>query len=395
MPPEKPGPERYGPPPFREGRFTPAEMWADNRSAQAQRYLSNWQSGFTSGSLAVLWRCSDSRFIVPAQGVSEVANIATAPMPGFLLTVPGSVNIVMNHEPCGGRSVKKVQEEEGPTKGREFSSRHVENWVYSSKADWNGDKAGWEITEATRRPTLVATQHHSTGRLEPVSAFIPHTDGTGLDVHLDRPSLEDAVSAVLQTGHYGPEGRNSAIYEALTPIISPFVPFLTQYSEAVAGIPEPDESKIDPTTVLITTEFAGLKRFPTTLGAKRKTVFTVTVPPIQPDGRYAQGHIENPFDQLHYPITHALENKEQNPKKPFARLANGGTLLLESNNLPQLMFMINEAYKRPYLREWEKNPNNTIYCLLTNNGALQMEPFEPAKISNFFINPPDKNTGTI
>jgi hypothetical protein len=379
---ETAGKEGNGVPPFNEGRFTPDQIRLDNQSPLARAYLTEWKNNFFRGNLSVIWRCSDSRFVVPAQGVAEVGSIAAAAHPGFLLTVPGRVNILMNHEPCGGRSVKKVQEEQGPQPGRTDSAAYVERFIYSSEPDYNGMANGLEVAKVTKRPTLIVTQEHRTGKLEPVTIILPHRGASGEDMYQD-PLINEAIMEVLETGRYSTQGRDPEAFNAFNPIVTPFIPFLNRYSETLSGNIKPDDSIIDPTTVLVTTEFAGLQRFPKTLGAKRNTVFTVTVPPIQPDGSLAEGHIKDQFDQVHYPIAHALGNPEQDPNKPFARLANGGTLLLEANHPLQLLLMVNEVNSRPYVREWAKKPNNNIYCLLSNDGEVQGIG-TPEQVTNIF-----------
>lgn len=366
----------------------------DNQSTVAENYLNRWNEDLFVQNISVILGCSEPRLIVSRTGIALLRSIGATALPELYDSVlnekfnPRAVIVMTHHDGetvkphqmpqgCGGLGAKALQggPEDEPHKKLEYSASYIDKYIIHSDPFIHGLYTGHEIAERSRRPTLVVTQDHRTGRLYPLASFIPSW-GKDLIVRSAIP-LRSGFE-----GRYDPSEiyRNGIPYLTEKEIPFEFGVFMRRHDLFAEQVRKshPDlyasQKMINPSVVALTTELRSMQaRFPTVLGASPNTIFTVTVPrdttktkdsyTLNLDG------MKRAFDQTHYAFARALEHGGD-PAQAFSRLYNNGTLLIEGDNLKQLDEAAEYSLGLPYIKEWSKIKGNKIILMETNKGRV-------------------------
>jgi len=372
--------------------ITPDMLMADNRSPEAKYHTDEWNRIRREHEQLAKWFCDDARTDVqdPDQSVI-MRSIATggdvhafAPIiesPNIKATIVkthlNGATIAPRQRPtgCGGQAAKEAMMASGermnPPSGIGRYVRHdithYDPIIQSIVTAERVAKLG------TGKPVLAATQDHRTGKVYPLVALL---EQGGILVEI-KPL---ALAEFLHDGTYNPQeiytdGIPSLSTEALP---AAFRDFSSENEERVRELVQKypnlyERQGVQNPGIL---HLTSLIRPPQTMYPdtfdRPGSAFEITVPRIKHGRQLSLPRLQMVFDQVEYPISHALENQE-NPNGDFRHL---NTIFIETEAFDASQYVAEGLVRQFNTQEWLHLPQRHILIGENKRGkATRIEQF--------------------
>lgn len=370
---------------FEPVTITPTSLWKDNESQEAIQGLTGWEMSRRYGNLTGVRKCPDSRTETPLpRSSATIGSIATG---GDFDSYKRLFNfqafrdfIALGHYDgstltvgkmptgCGGLAAR-AKIDNGIRLDLRDVQAYVERGIAHPDVVVQTFLSASEITKRTGKDVLAAAQDHLDGTIVPFALFSGKNS-----------QYRSSINPELLLHRYNP----GEIYRMgfIPPLADSDLPphfqhilreYQQQQARTIGDNPRlPQYQKVqNPVMVYFSTDIRPVQlKFPQLAGRPNR-IFELNVPRTKiNNGIHIDGAaLDNVIDQTEYPMTHAVENKD-NPRGEFSRTK---TLYVETGDFDQSIAIAEKMLsQRPWMQEWRNLLGSEIIVAQTKAGRIEM-----------------------
>ncbi len=348
--------------------INPQHLLEDNYSDKAGENIEKILQLRKEGQLILLMGCSDARLILP----DDVYQIRTISATGPRSPWEKPLNygrtagvIIMDHLYCGGLLAKAQLPEN--ILDDDTALGFVKDHVWTDDPIVQSILTGSWTASRTQKPVLSAVQNPYDGSVYIQGAF---NNGEQTE-HKTIPTYK-LMQRYIKEKLYGdeiPQLRPDLVLSIFSNILGRLPEKVKLIAESVGDLTTYQGTQ-DPEVVAVTSNLKALSaRFPALFGLSN-TVFQVSLrrQSLDIEGELETNDVREVFRQIHYPLSHCIENNKSEGRLPFKSTR---VLYLETGDMKDSLRLAHRVKRRREVQEWLDLPGRVIIAAQAVRGRIQ------------------------